>query len=153
MINEADLSHLRKAIAAPRSVRDRGNAPHGTVLVDADGNRLAVAENTRIVGQDCTGQAETILVRSIGAKIDGSVLKSSTLYASGEPCAMCAGALHNAGIGRVVFALSRARMCEIASSTDGIAIGAAELLARAQPKVTVEGPVLEDEAAQILLGN
>jgi tRNA(Arg) A34 adenosine deaminase TadA len=153
MINEADLSHLREAIAASRSARDRGNAPYGAVLVDADGNRLGTAENTQIVAQDCTGHAETNLVRSIGARIDGSVLKFSTLYASGEPCAMCAGAIHNAGIGRVVFALGRVRMNEIAASTDGIAIGAAELLARAQPKVTVEGPVLEDEAAQVLLGN
>jgi tRNA(adenine34) deaminase len=153
MIDEADLSHLRKAIAASRSARDRGNAPYGAVLVDADGNRLAIAENTQIVGQDCTGHAETNLVRSIGTRIDGSVLKFSTLYASGEPCAMCAGAILNVGIGRVVFALGQARMCEISASTDGIAIGAGELLARAQPKVIVEGPVLEDKAAQVLLGN
>jgi tRNA(Arg) A34 adenosine deaminase TadA len=66
---------------------------------------------------------------------------------------MCAGAIHNAGIGRLVFALSQALMREIAASTDGIAIGADELLSRAQPKVIVEGPVLEDEAAQVLLGN
>lgn len=152
MINEVDLSHLREAIAASRSARERGNAPYAAVLVDADGNRLAIAENTQIVGQDCTGHAETNLVRSIGATIDRSVLKFSTLYANGEPCAMCAGAIHNAGIGRLVFALSQARMC--AASTDGIAIGAGELLARAQPKeVIVEGPVLEDEAAQVLLGN
>jgi tRNA(Arg) A34 adenosine deaminase TadA len=153
MIDEADLSHLRKAIAASRSARDRGNAPYGAVLVDADGNLLAVAENTQIIGQDCTGHAETNLVRTIGASIDGSILKFSTLYASGEPCAMCAGAIYNAGIGRLVFALSQARMCEFASSADCIAIGAAELLARAQPRVIVEGPVLEDEAAQVLIGN
>lgn len=153
MINEADLSHLREAIAASRSARDRGNAPYGAVLFDAGGNRLAVAENTQIVGQDCTGHAETNLVRSIGTTIDRSVLRFSTLYASGEPCAMCAGAIHNAGIGRVVFALSQTRMCEIAASTDGIAIGAGELLARARPEIIVEGPVLEDEAAQVLLGN
>lgn len=152
MINDADLSHLREAIAISRQARDRGNAPYGAVLVDAGGNRLATAENNQIVAQDCTGHAETNLVRSIGATIDGAVLKRSTLYASGEPCAMCAGAIHNAGIGRVVFGLGRARMCEISASTDGIAIGASELLARAQPKIIVEGPLLEDEAAEVLIG-
>jgi tRNA(Arg) A34 adenosine deaminase TadA len=152
MVDDRDGAHLRTAIAASRSARDKGNEPYGAVLVSAGDQILAIAENTQIVERDCTGHAETNLVRALRGAIAKSALETSTLYASGEPCAMCAAAIYYAGIGRVVFALGRQRMVALSSSDDGIAISAADLLALARPTVIVEGPFLDDEAAEVLLG-
>ncbi len=144
MTSEDDLRHLRAAIAASRRARDRGNAPYGAVLVAADGALLATAENTQVTTQDCTAHAEVNLVREAVPRLERGQLAGATLYASGEPCAMCAWAIYLAGIRRVVFALGQPRM------PGSIGLRAAEVLAHARPPVAVLGPVLEDEAAAVV---
>src|ERR1044071_4371128 len=91
MITDNDLEHLRSAIASSRSARDKGNQPYGAVLVSADGDVLLTAENTEVREKDCTAHAETNLVRQASLRLDPQVLRGSTIYASGEPCPMCAG--------------------------------------------------------------
>ena len=152
MINENDLTHLRGAIAASRRARDRGDAPYGAVLVSASGQLLLTAENTEVTTRDCTAHAETNLVRQASARFDREALTGSTLYASGEPCPMCAGATYNLGVSRLVFALGQPRMYVISGGAGGIRLRAAEVLAHGEPQVLVEGPALEDEAAEVLLG-
>ena len=152
MITDTDLGHLRIAIVASRKARDNGNAPYGAVLVSAQGEVLLTVENTEVHDKDCTAHAEINLVRQASPRFESDVLRGATIYASGEPCPMCAGSIYNSGIGRLVFALGQPRMYEIAGGTGGLRLRASEVLAHGAPRVIVEGPVLEDEAAEVLLG-
>ena len=92
-MNNKDANSLRVAINVARHAREHGNHPFGAVLVDASGEHLLAAENSVITHKDATGHAEMNLVRGATWKYDTSMLKDSTLYASGEPCPMCAGAI------------------------------------------------------------
>jgi tRNA(adenine34) deaminase len=152
VIIEGDLGHLRTAIAASRKARDKGNAPYGAVLVSARGEVLLTVENTEVHDKDCTAHAETNLVRQASPRFESDVLRGATIYASAEPCPMCAGSIYNSGIGRLVFALGQPRMYEIAGGTSGLRLRASEVLAHGTPRVVVEGPALEGEAAEVLLG-
>src|SRR3982750_1229967 len=134
MIADHDLGHLRAAIAASRQAREKGNAPYGAVLVSAQGHVLLTGENTEVHDKDCTAHAETDLVRQASPRLDRDVLRGATLYASGEPCPMCAGAIYYSGIGRLVFALGQPRMYGIAGGIDGLRLRASEVLAHAAPR-------------------
>jgi tRNA(Arg) A34 adenosine deaminase TadA len=147
-----DLQHLRKAIRLADQARSNGNAPFGAVLVDADGEILLEAENTRVTDEDCTAHAETNLVRKASRNYSRSRLLGCTLYASAEPCAMCAGAIYWSGIGRVVFALGSRRLYEHrAPDADRLDIPCREVLSRGQRPIDVVGPPpeLEEEALRV----
>ena len=62
-MNPTDLQHLRTAIELARQAREHGNHPFGALLVDKDNKVLLQAENTVVTGRDCTGHAETNLMR------------------------------------------------------------------------------------------
>ncbi len=145
-----DLAHLRAAIAASRSARANGNEPYGAVLVDSDGTILASAENTQVSGRDCTGHAETNLLRDVSGRIDRAALAGATLYASGEPCPMCAGAIYWSGVGRVVYALSIDSMLALGGpGADELILSCRDVLARGARKIEVLGPMLEEEARRV----
>ncbi|MFY0575347.1 nucleoside deaminase [Cystobacter fuscus] len=101
-----DKPHLVHAIDLARRARARGDHPFGSVLVDARGRVLLEGENTVVTTGDCTGHAESNLMREATRQYRPEELAGSTLYASTEPCAMCAGAIFWGGVRRVVFALS-----------------------------------------------
>ena len=150
-MNTQHISHLRTAIAVARRARQNGNHPFGALLVDAAGNVLLEAENTVNTEHDCTGHAETNLVRLASRKFERAVLEGCTLYTSTEPCAMCSGAIHWSGIGRVVFALSEDGL--YAMTGDGtnpdnetMSLPCREVFARCVRPVEVVGPLIEDEA-------
>src|SRR5215831_5405116 len=105
-MNETDIRHLRAAIALAHSARAHGNHPFGALLADETGAVLLEAENTVVTERDCTGHAETNLMRLASRRFGQEQLASCTLYTSTEPCAMCAGAIHWGNVGRVVYALS-----------------------------------------------
>lgn len=107
-MTQHDEHHLLEAIEFGRRSRENGNHPFGAVLVDAAGEVVLEAENTVLTQHDCTNHAELNLVRAASRRFDEATLGGCTLYASTEPCAMCAGAIYWSGIGRVVFALSDA---------------------------------------------
>ncbi len=90
MLNETDLEHLRTAIAIAARARDNGNHPFGALLVGADGAELAEGENTNVTAEDITGHADINLARLAFKHYDGATLQAATIYASTEPCAMCA---------------------------------------------------------------
>ena len=92
-ITEADLTHLRRAIALARIARECGNAPFGATLVNRDGVTLLEAQNTRVTDRDCTAHAEANLLREATRRFEPDMLVQCTVYASTEPCAMCAGDL------------------------------------------------------------
>jgi len=100
----SDERYLRQAIVLSQQAGARGNRPFGAVIADARGELVAQAENDTITAHDCTGHAETNALRIACGKLDRAALAGCTLYASGEPCVMCAGALINARIRSLVYA-------------------------------------------------
>ncbi|WOD41806.1 nucleoside deaminase [Nodosilinea sp. E11] len=146
-VSEQDLGHLRRAIALSQSAREAGNCPFGAVLADGSGQVLAEAENNQITERDCTGHAETVLLRQMEKGLSLNTLKDCTLYASTEPCPMCAGAIFWSGIGRVVYALGSDRFYSLeGESSFQLPLSCRDVLKHGKHPVDVIGPVLEDEA-------
>ncbi|MGH7264696.1 MAG: nucleoside deaminase [Candidatus Rokuibacteriota bacterium] len=150
---EWDLRHLRTAIAVSRSAREHGNEPYGALLVGERGDVLLQAENTEITARDATGHAETNLVRIACARFDPATLAQCTIYASTEPCAMCAGAIYWGHIGRVVFGLGQETLpAVLGDAADRLALSCHAVLARGTRPIEVVGPLLEKEARAVVEG-
>ena len=145
-----DARHLRAAIELSRAARAKGNEPYGALLVDAGGTVLLGGENTQVTDRDCTGHAELNLMRAASRRFDAATLAGCTVYASGEPCPMCAGAIYWGGIGRVVYALSVESMIALAGpGADEIRLSCRDVLGRGARRIEVNGPALEDEARRV----
>ena len=100
------------------------------------------AENSVVTGRDSTGHAETNLVRLATQQFLPEQLARCTLYASTEPCAMCAGAIHWSQIGRVVYALSEVDLYAIiGDSPEHLLLPCREVFARSKRQVEVLGPI------------
>jgi tRNA(Arg) A34 adenosine deaminase TadA len=150
-----DLDFLRIAIGIAGSARKHGNHPFGAILVDDNYRVILEAENTVITGHDCTGHAETNLVRQACVAFPAETLRQCTLYTSTEPCAMCSGAIFWSGIPRVVFALSEQGLNEFVEGQPGAEyfhLPSREVFARGNRAVEVIGPLLEEEARQVHVG-
>ena len=80
-----------------------GEVPIGACLIDANGELLAAAGNRTIINSDPTAHAEILVLRQAAGKIGNYRLTETVLYTTIEPCAMCAGALVNARIRRLIF--------------------------------------------------
>lgn len=100
---ETDQEFMRLALAEAETARDLGEVPIGAVIVDATGEILAAASNRTITNSDPTAHAEVLAMRIAGEKVGNYRLTGCTLYTTIEPCVMCAGALVNARIQRLVF--------------------------------------------------
>ncbi len=104
MADEFDLEMMRRAMALAQAAADAGEAPIGAVVVDpATHEIVAEAHNEPIRLNDPTGHAEILALRSAAARMENYRLSGLTLYVTLEPCAMCAGAISHARIGRVVY--------------------------------------------------
>src|SRR5204862_8191682 len=111
---------MRAALRAADEARDRDEVPIGTCIV-ADGELLAVAGNRTRSDCDPTAHAEIVALREAAHKIDNYRLTDAVVYSTIEPCAMCAGALIQARVRRLVFGTrderagaveSRFRICD-----------------------------------------
>lgn len=151
-LNSAEQAFLRESFRIAEAARERGNHPFGALLVSADGSVLARAENSVVTDQDLTAHAELNLIRDLPNGLAAGQLSRSTMYASTEPCPMCAGAIHWSGIGRVVFGLSSPRLYELSSrggEGEPIDLSCREVLRRSGHRVEVVGPALEQEAEAV----
>jgi tRNA(Arg) A34 adenosine deaminase TadA len=147
----SDEDGLRLAFAVAAKARAHGNHPFGCVLVGPKGDVLLEAENGYMPDRDMTAHAERLLSTAGSRKFRPAELAACTMYTSAEPCAMCAGAVYWAGIGRVVYGLSEARLKTITGSHDEnptLDLPCRTVFFAGQRKVEVVGPLLEDEAAQ-----
>lgn len=149
-----DETHLRAAFEAAHRARTKGNHPFGAVLVDSDGNILLEAENSVLTDGDITAHAELNLMRSASAVYSPDELGRCSIYASTEPCPMCAGAIFWANVRRVVFGLSEAGLYELigAGSAEVLSLPCKALFAHGLKAIEVVGPLLEDEARAVHAG-
>jgi tRNA(Arg) A34 adenosine deaminase TadA len=135
-----------------RRSREHGNHPFGALLAGQDGRVLLEAENTVVTTGDCTGHAETNLIREACQQLTAEDLASATVYTSTEPCAMCAAAMYWAGIPRVVFGLAEAELYAITGAdpkNPTLSLPCREVFGRGQRRVEVIGPLLESEARSV----
>ena len=121
----------------------RADFPFGAVIV-RDGKVIARGRNLGHTHHDPTAHGEMVAIRRCLAAHGPASLVGSTLYTSGEPCAMCMGAILWCRFGRMVFAAS---VAQLATRMNQIMITSEDLAARAQfAPIAITGGVLADEA-------
>ena len=94
---------MRKAIEAAEAAGGSGEVPIGACLINNQGELIAVAGNLTISTCDPTAHAEILVLRQAARKIGNYRLTDTVVYTTIEPCAMCAGALVNARVKRLVY--------------------------------------------------
>ncbi len=98
-----DEKYMRLALAEAEAAADRGEVPVGAVVVNAAGQILARAGNRTVELADPVGHAEILALRE-AARVAGNYrLADCTVYATLEPCVMCAGAMVHARVRRLVY--------------------------------------------------
>ncbi|MGI8788645.1 MAG: tRNA adenosine(34) deaminase TadA [Pyrinomonadaceae bacterium] len=102
-MSERDEFWMRKAIEAAEIARGLNEIPIGACLIDKNGELLAIAGNRTITNSDPTAHAEILVLREAAVKIGNYRLTETAVYTTIEPCAMCAGALVNARVKRLIF--------------------------------------------------
>ncbi len=150
-MNEDDLKFIRHANEIALRARKKGNDPFGALLVDSKGNMLLEGENTQVTEKNCTGHAETNLMREACKNYSAEFLAECTLYTSTEPCPMCSGAIFWGNVRRVVFGLSEQSLYDMIGeeSENVIRLPCRELFEKGRKSIKVVGPVLEGEAMKI----
>jgi len=153
---------MRLALAEASRAGRRGDVPIGAVLVDADGAVLASAGNERELTGDPTAHAEVLVLRrgaaalaerSVPELVEGLAdadrtkgwrLEDCTLVVTLEPCTMCAGAIVNARVGRLVFGAFDPKAGAVSSVRDVVRDP------RLNHQVAVTSGVLADECGEVL---
>ena len=157
MAYESHEFYLRRCIEISRQARAGGNTPFGALLVDSEGNILMEQGNIEITEKICTGHAEATLAARASHAYSKDFLWNCTLYTTAEPCAMCAGAIYWANIGRVVYGMTEKRLLELTGSDEQnptFDLPCREVFARGQKDIQVIGPIpaVEEEAAEVHQG-
>ncbi len=99
----SDETYMRFALEEARRAADIGEVPIGAVVV-CEGAVVSRAHNRREIDRDPTSHAELTAIREAAVRLGRWRLADCTVYATLEPCPMCAGAMHQARIGRLVYA-------------------------------------------------
>lgn len=148
-----DEALLRRSFTVAIRARDGGDHPFGSILADADGNVLMEQGNGySIEGNDRTAHAERLLASRAAKAFSLEMLAGCTLYTSAEPCAMCAGAIYWAGIGRVVFGQTEKDLKALTGDHEEnptLDLPCHVVFEAGQRPTEVVGPLLESEAAAI----
>ena len=135
---------LQAALEEARLGLREGGLPIGSVLADSQGRIVARGHNLRVQSGDPTAHAEILAIRAAASKIDNYRLTGTTLYATIEPCVMCAGAIVNARVVRLVYGCLNPKAGAVATlyqiTTD----------ARLNHRVEVVGGIRADECATVL---
>ncbi len=135
---------MRSALTQAQAALREGEVPVGAVIVAPDGEVLAAAHNLRESHHDPTAHAEILALRAAGAKLGNWRLEGTTLYVTLEPCPMCAGAIAQARVARVVFGAQDPRL-----GAAGSRMHVFEELRR-EADVDVIGGVMEEESSALL---
>ncbi|WP_316187223.1 MULTISPECIES: nucleoside deaminase [unclassified Bradyrhizobium] len=149
---DRDTHFLRHSFAIARRATSNGNHPFGAVLIAADGRVLIEAENGYMPAHDATAHAERLVATQACVSLAPEIRAAATLYSSAEPCAMCAGAIYWAGIGRVVYGLGERRLRGLTGNhpeNPTLDLPCRDVFASGQRATEVVGPLLEEEAATL----
>lgn len=140
-MNDGQIArHLRRANEVAQRAAAMGRHPFGALLVAPDGETV-LAEQGNI---DTVNHAESTLARHAASTWPGGYLRDCTLVTTFEPCAMCAGTIYWAGIGRVVYGASEEALLALTGSHEEnptLSLPCREVFARGQKSVEVVGPV------------
>ena len=149
-MSEDELAHLRQTFVVAHQAREHGNHPFAAVLINTNNEVVLTAENSVVTDADTTAHAEINLIRAATPKFTPEQLSNFTLYASAEPCAMCASAMVWANIRNVVFGLGVDKIYAMFGDTGDapvLVLASREIFKHAPWPVKVQGPMLEEEAA------
>lgn len=154
MMNHED--YLRRTLDIARHAREAGNHPFGAILVGPEGEILLEAGNAHegAGGEygDRTAHAERVLMTQASQNYPPEFLAKCTMYASAEPCAMCAGSAYWAGIGRVVYGMSEEDLGRlIGPHPENLTMNlpCRIVLSAGQRQIEVIGPLLEEESRAV----
>lgn len=142
MDRQQAIRALRRADQVARRAMAMGRHPFGALLVAPDGETV-LAEQGNI---DTVQHAEATLARSAALNYPGEYLAQCTLVTTFEPCAMCAGTVYWANIGRVVYGAEESALLALTGAhpeNPTLSLPCRELFARGQKAIEVIGPVLE----------
>jgi tRNA(adenine34) deaminase len=98
-----DERWMRVALDEADVAASKGEVPVGCAIVSSTGELLATGHNLRETYEDPTAHAEVVAIRAAAQKLGTWRLEETTLYVTLEPCVMCAGAMVNARVGRLVY--------------------------------------------------
>ncbi|KIM93781.1 hypothetical protein OIDMADRAFT_173124 [Oidiodendron maius Zn] len=112
MISDSDINYLRRCVELAREALEAGDAPFGSVLVDAAGKIIKEDRNRTVTEADFTLHPEFTLANWAQKNLTPTERAATTLYTSGEHCPMCAAAHAYAGLGRIVYASSSAQLVQ-----------------------------------------
>ncbi len=137
-------SLMQQAIAIANEAKSSGDVPVGALIVNEAGEVLSLGKNEREKDNDPTAHAEILAIRRAGEKLGSWRLDELTLVVTLEPCVMCAGAILQSRLKRLVFGAFDQKAGAVGSCLDVIRD------VRALSKVEVLSGVLEDECAKLL---
>ncbi len=145
MTRDQMFAHLRSADAVAREAAEHGHHPFGCVLVGPDDRVLMRQGNL-----DTVRHAETELARRAAASYRPEFLWQCTLVSTGEPCAMCAGTMYWANIGRLVYGFEETKLLALTGDhpeNPTMTLSSRTVLGSGQKKIEVVGPFpeIEDE--------
>ena len=143
-MSESDETWMRKAIEAAFIAKAIDEVPIAACIVGKDGELLATAFNRTITDCDPTAHAEILALRAAAEKIGNYRLTGTTVYSTIEPCAMCAGALVNARVARLVYGAEDERFGAV---TTHFGIGTTEVL---NHRIAVTAGVLSGECRAMM---
>ena len=103
LIEPDDLAAMQRALALAADATAAGDVPVGAVVMDASGVVIGEGRNLREVTHDPTAHAEVVALREAAASVSSWNLEGCTLVVTLEPCVMCAGAVLQARLSRLVF--------------------------------------------------
>ena len=135
---------MQQVISLAREVKSSGDVPVGALIVNEAGEIVSFGKNEREKDNDPTAHAEVLAIRRAGEKLGSWRLDDLTLVVTLEPCVMCAGAILQSRLKRLVFGAFDQKAGAVGSSLDVIRD------VRALSKVEVVSGVLEKECAKLL---
>ena len=138
-----DHEYVDRAIELAAESVEAGNTPFGAVIV-VDGEIVGEGHNETRTNDDIAAHPEMTLARWAARELSSEERANCTMYASTEPCPMCATAIHYAGLDRVVFGVDGATLDRLTG--DVVTIPCEEVIRRAGGETIVEGPIATDAA-------
>ena len=135
---------MQAALSLAKVAADNGDVPVGAIVVNEAGEILGTGQNLREQSNDPTAHAEVIAIRQAGEKIGSWRLDDLTIVVTLEPCAMCAGAIAQSRIKRLVFGAWDEKAGAVGSVVDVIRDP------RTLTKVEVVTGIMEKECSEVL---